>query len=163
MFPAATKQRAVLEAKRKSTEENTASLIQDEEDAWSSEPDPVSTSGLAAALSSTASRDNLKEVLLLAACHCQRYNTSNIMPKVRVNDTLLCIVPSQPARRTAVLWPWQSSPASVCFASTLQHSITLQQSSYCIVSSPGFPLSDGLCLLTCKAQLRKLHWLCFNV
>lgn len=62
MVPAATQKRAVLEAKRKSAEENTASLIQDEEDAWSSEPDPVSTTGLATALSSTASREDLKEV-----------------------------------------------------------------------------------------------------
>ena len=62
---AAKKQRARVEAKQKSTEHTTASLIQDEEEAAFSEPDPVSTTALATSLASQADVEELKEVTQL--------------------------------------------------------------------------------------------------
>ena len=62
---AAAKTKRTVEAKQKSTEHTTAILIQDEEEACFSEPDPVSTTGLASSLASQASLEQLKEVTQL--------------------------------------------------------------------------------------------------
>lgn len=61
---AARRKQTLLEAKQKSTEQTTATLIQDEEEACFSEPDPVSTTGLATSLASRASVEELKEVTM---------------------------------------------------------------------------------------------------
>lgn len=61
---AASKKRS-LEAKQRSTQHTHANLIQDEEEAFFSEPDPVSTVGLASSLTSQTSLEQLKEVTKL--------------------------------------------------------------------------------------------------
>ncbi|KAL3158650.1 hypothetical protein ABBQ32_011393 [Trebouxia sp. C0010 RCD-2024] len=58
----ARRKRTLLEAKQRSTEQATATLIQDEEESCFSEPDPVSTTGLATSLASQVSVEDLKEV-----------------------------------------------------------------------------------------------------
>ena len=64
---AASKKRS-SNAKQKSTEHTNANLIQDEEEAVFSEPDPVSTVGLASSLTSQTSLEQLKEVTKLYLC-----------------------------------------------------------------------------------------------
>lgn len=61
----AAKKKRSLAAKQKSTEHANANLIQDEEEAFFSEPDPVSTVGLASSLTSQTSLEQLKEVTKL--------------------------------------------------------------------------------------------------
>ena len=62
---AAAKSKRAVEAKKKSTEHTTASLIQDEEEAVFSEPDPVSVADVAPSLASRATLEQLKEVTQL--------------------------------------------------------------------------------------------------
>ncbi len=63
--PAAPKKRAALAAKQKSTEDTADLLVHDEEEAFFSEPDPVTTSGLTTPLASKVDIAELKQVFLL--------------------------------------------------------------------------------------------------
>lgn len=69
LFVGAASKKRSLKAKQKSTEHTNAHLIQDEEEALFSEPDPVSTVGLASSLTSQTSLEQLKEVTHLYLWH----------------------------------------------------------------------------------------------